>query len=88
MNTKDHFYDDNALYPDAAWAKALQDNYCYDDRFDWGIRQSDAACAMKRLLFDPAGIELYVENRSSALWPRIPEAPSSLFAAEQRERCA
>jgi hypothetical protein len=43
---------------------------------------------MKRLLFDPAGIQLYVENRSSALWPKIPEAPAGLFADGRRERRA
>ena len=88
MNTNDHFYDDLELYPEAAWAKPSSFSWGYDDRFQWGIRQSSAACVMKRLLFDPAGIQLYLENRSSALWPRIPEAPATLFADERRERYA
>jgi hypothetical protein len=37
---------------------------------------------MKRQLLDPRGIQLYVENRSSALWPKISEAPDSLFNAQ------
>src|ERR1700730_9950184 len=88
MNTNGHFYDDPELYPEAAWAKDSSSSWRYDDRFQWGIRQSSAACVMKRLLFDPAGIQLYLENRSSALWPRIPEAPATLFADERRERYA
>jgi hypothetical protein len=88
MNTNDHFYDDPELYPEAAWAKPSSSSWGYDDRFEWGIRQSSAAYVMKRLLFDPAGIQLYVENRSSALWPRIPEAPADLFADERCERYA
>ena len=88
MNTNGHFYDDPKLYPEAAWAKPSSSSWGYDDRFQWGIRQSSAVCVLKRLLFDPAGIELYVENRSSALWPRIPEAPASLFADERGERYA
>jgi len=84
MKTNDHFYDDAELYPEAAWAKewCSSATWEYDDQFLWGIRQSCAAYSMKRLLFDPAGIQLYVENRSSALWPRIPEAPAILFADE------
>jgi hypothetical protein len=83
MNTNDHFYDDPELYPEAVWAKPSSASWGYDDRFQWGIRQSSVACVMKRLLFDPAGIQLYVENRSSALWPRIPEAPADMFADER-----
>jgi hypothetical protein len=92
LNTDGHFYDDPELYPEAAWAKDdSRDNsssWRYDDRFQWGIRQSSVACLMKRLLFDPAGVQLYVENRSSALWPRLPEAPADLFADEKGERYA
>jgi len=89
MYSSAHFYDDPKKYPEATWAKPPSDaEMTYDEQYDWGIRQSSAACVMKRVLFDPAGIELYVENRSSALWPRIPEAPSSLFEAECSELCA
>jgi hypothetical protein len=34
---------------------------------------------MKRQILDPAGIEIYVENRDSALFPQIAEAPASIF---------
>jgi hypothetical protein len=33
----------------------------------------------KREVLDPAGIELFVENCSSTLFPRVPQAPPSLF---------
>lgn len=80
MNSIDHFYDDPDLYPEAKWAKPASSTYGYDEKFLWCIRQSSSVYAMKRLLLDPAEIELYVENCTSALWPRIPEAPASLFA--------
>jgi hypothetical protein len=85
MKTNDHFYEDPDLYPEAEWVAKLRSadptNYGwnYDDHLPWVIRQSLAVYEMKRLLLDPAGIELYVESRSSALWPTIPEAPMSLF---------
>jgi len=88
LNTNDHFYDDPELYPEARWAKPSAAVWGYDDRFQWGIPQSSAAYVMKRLLFDPEGIQLYVENRSSALWPIIPEAPADLFGDERRKRYA
>jgi hypothetical protein len=80
MKSIDHFYDDPELYPEARWAKAATTTYGYDDKFAWCVKQSSAVYQMKRLLLDPAEIELYVENRSSALWPAIPEAPATLFA--------
>src|SRR5439155_19880810 len=85
MNTNDHFYDDPVLYPGAGWGMELRSadpvNYGwkYDDQLPWMVRQPLVVYEMKRLLLDPAGIELYVENRSSALWPKLPEAPVSLF---------
>jgi hypothetical protein len=88
MNTNGHFYDDPELYPAARWDERPPSSWRYDAQWPWGIRQSSATCVMKRLLFDPAGIQLYVENRSSAFWPRIPEAPAGLFADERAERYA
>jgi hypothetical protein len=32
-----------------------------------------------RRLLEPAGIALFVENRSSTLFPQLPEAPKALF---------
>jgi len=34
---------------------------------------------IKEQILDPNGIKIYVENRSSALWPRIPEAPEDFL---------
>ena len=41
---------------------------------------------MKRQLMDPEGIQLYVESRSSALWPMIPEVPANIFFSERKPR--
>jgi len=87
LNTNDHFYDDPELYPGAGWGTELRSadpvkyGWRYDDQLPWMVRQTVVVSAMKRLLLDPEGIELYVENRSSALCPMIPEAPVDLFAS-------
>ena len=44
----------------------------------WRVAIESVILEMKRQLLDPAGTQLYVENRSSALWPRI-EAPTTVF---------
>ena len=43
------------------------------------LPQQQVVAEMKRLLLDPAGVRLYVENPSSALHPMLPLAPESLF---------
>jgi hypothetical protein len=48
----------------------------------WRITMESVILEMKRQLLDPQGIQLYVENRSSALWPKISEAPSSVFSPQ------
>jgi hypothetical protein len=35
--------------------------------------------AFKKVVLDPAGIELFVENRSSTLFPAIAETPPQLW---------
>ena len=85
--TDEHFYEDPELYAKNEWLAELRSadptNYgwSYDDQLPWVLRQSFMIYEMKRLLLDPEGIELYVENRSSALWPTIPEAPASMFVS-------
>jgi hypothetical protein len=48
-------------------------------RYKWGLPSPVAIEILKREVLDPAGIELFVENRSSILFPHIPEVPPQLF---------
>ena len=45
----------------------------------WLLPTGQVILHLKRMVLDPAGIELYVENPSSVLYPDVPQAPESLF---------
>ena len=53
--------------------------YLMARRYEWGLPAQEAIYLFKQEVLDPAGIELFVENRSSTLFPRIPEALPKLF---------
>ena len=48
-------------------------------RLPFLVPVDEVLLALKREIMEPRGIELSVESRTSALWPRLPEAPESLF---------
>jgi hypothetical protein len=48
-------------------------------RYDWDVAAYEAIYHFKQEVLDPAGIGLFVENRSSTLFPRVPQTPPSLF---------
>jgi hypothetical protein len=84
LNHSEYFYQDAVLYPETA---SLQFSPRYkphaiNSPMPWRITMESVILEMKRQLLDPEGIQLYVENRSSALWPKISEAPSSLFSPQ------
>jgi hypothetical protein len=86
LNHSEYFYQDPVLYPDTA---SLEFNprdqpHLTNSAMPWRITVDAVIMEMKRQLLDPEGIRLYVENRSSGLWPRIPEAPASIFPAETK----
>lgn len=80
MTTQDYFYQDPELYPESrGLAFAAQGVPHGANRpVPWMLPQSTVVYEMQRLLLAPAGVELFVENRCSALWPRVPA-----LAAEQ-----
>lgn len=84
LNHSEYFYQDPVLYPDNASLEFMprQQPHLTNSRKPWLITIESVIIEMKRQLLDPAGIQLYVENRSSALWPSISEAPASLFATQ------
>jgi hypothetical protein len=81
LNHSEYFYQDQALYPETASLEFSPRNvpHATNSPLPWRITIESVVLEMKRQLLDPAGIQLYVENRCSALWPKIAEAPSSLF---------
>jgi len=76
------FYEDSALYPDLNLEYSGSDQPSSHATLTWlrgHIPVDRVVFAMNDLLLKPAGIELYVENSSSALYPHIPLAPPELF---------
>jgi hypothetical protein len=82
-----YFYQDPQLYPE--WTDfeyvPRQARHDTDVRLEWRIPVSRAIAIMQRELLEPAGIQLYIEHRGSALWPMLPEAPPSLFVPQLRQ---
>jgi len=82
LGTADYFYDDRRLYPKVrpdSRSPATGKFYALTD-IPWMVKIDTVLNSLKQRVLEPAGIELYVENRSSVLWPEIPEAPNELFA--------
>ncbi len=82
MRTQDYFYQDKEKFPGSADLSLAPRGvpHLAARGFEWMLPQQVVVQHMNRLLLQPAGIELYVENRSSALWPQVPEAPDEVFA--------
>ncbi len=82
LTRAEYFYQDPVLYPETAELEYMPrtGKHMTLTRYAWGTRPIDEVVAeMKQQVLDPAGIELYVENRSSALWPGVPEVPGALL---------
>jgi len=81
LNHSEYFYQDTVLYPETASLEFTPryQTHATNLPMPWRITVQSVILEMKRQLLDPTGIQLYVENRSSALWPKISEVPSSLF---------
>lgn len=48
-------------------------------RLPFLVPVDEVLLVLKHEIMEPRGIELSVESRTSALWPRLPEAPESLY---------
>lgn len=82
LTTSDHYYDDSFLFPASADMELLprMQKHATLTRFCWGNTPIDVVLeALKTQVLQPVGIELYVEHDQSALYPRIPLAPNSIF---------
>jgi hypothetical protein len=81
LNNSEYFYQDAALYPKTASIEfsPRHQPHATNSPMPWRIAIESVILEIKRQLLDPTGTQLYVENRSSALWPRIAEVPAILF---------
>jgi len=78
LGNAEYFYQDVEKYPEASQWEFSPRNQPHPmaRRFAWGLPLRVVIPEFKRYVLDPAGIELFVENRSSALFPGIPELPA------------
>lgn len=82
LSRAEYFYQDPLLYPDTAHFEYMPrtGQHLTMTQYAWATMPIDEVILeMKRQVLDPAGIALYVENPSSALYPRIQQAPDSVF---------
>jgi len=81
LNKQNTFYNDRERYPECRdWDFiSPKEVHVTARRLPWLVPAQSAVRILKELILDPLGIELYVENRISTLYPEIPLAPQSLF---------
>jgi hypothetical protein len=81
LGTAEYFYQHADRYPEASQWEFLPRNQLHPAarRLKWLVPGPEVIVHFKKEVLDPARIELFVENRSSKLFPRISEVPSALF---------
>jgi hypothetical protein len=81
LGRQEYFYQCRQRYPDTAdWEfTPRKDMHLTTRRLPWMVPAQQVIYQFKRLVLDPAGIGLFVENRSSTLYPVVPEASQHLF---------
>jgi hypothetical protein len=81
LNNQDYFYQDRELYPECADWEFVSRNEAHltTRRLPWLVPAQSAVYIFKELVLDQAGIELFVENRVSTLYPGVPLASHALF---------
>jgi hypothetical protein len=81
LNNQDYFYHHRERYPEYAdWEfVSRKEAHLTTRRLPWLVPAQSAVRIFKELVLDPAGIELFVENSVSTLYPQVPLVPQSLF---------
>ena len=81
LTRAEYFYQNADLYPEVAHLQMWSPTASHPSMWQtpWRIPMDKVILELKRQVLDPAGIRIFVENRSSGLWPAIPEAPGELF---------
>jgi hypothetical protein len=87
LRSPSYFYEDRALYPDIGGLHSVIPPRGHDVNvpglFRCAYPIDKVVPELKRQVLDPMGIEIYVENASSALHPAIPLAPDNLWHARE-----
>lgn len=85
LSSPEYFYQDRTLYPGSGHVQSSIRTPKHESIMPKLYRNAYPAdrivAELKRQVLDPQGIEIFVENRSSALHPGIPVASDSLWAS-------
>jgi hypothetical protein len=81
LDKAEYFYQDPKIYPDGnnVEFQPIDKPHTLVTPQPWKILTDAAVEIMTNEILKAIGVKIYVENRSSRLWPAIPEAPESLF---------
>jgi|SRR5215469_7776757 len=81
LNQQNYFYQLRERYPEyAGWEfVSRSEAHATTRRLPWHVPAQSVVCLFKEMILDPAGIELFVENPASTLYPRVPLASQALF---------
>lgn len=81
LGKQDYFYHHRERYPESAdWEFAPRsDVHLTARRLPWMVPAQKVIQVFKKSVLDPAGVELFLENRNSTLFPEIAEASPQLW---------
>ena len=76
-----YFYQDAARHPSTAdWEFIPKtDVHLTARKLPWMIPAQEVIYTFKRVILDPKGVEIFVLNRNSTLFPRVPVLPDEFF---------
>lgn len=85
LASPEYFYQDQTFYPDSVHVQSSIRTPRHESIMPRLYRNAYPAdkivAELKKQILDPRGIELYVENQSSALYPGVPVASDRVWAA-------
>lgn len=84
LRTQAYFYQDASLYPDyaALVPESKHVRYHMLRDFEWLVKMDAVLSTLRDKVLRPRGISIFVEDRSSALWPGVPELNAEFYATD------
>ena len=83
LRTQEYFFQEPSRFPKYAELEFLPRLQPHDTNtpLQWRLPAADVVQQIDRQFLQPEGINLYLENSNSALWPNIPLAPDWLWSS-------
>ena len=83
LRTQEYFFQEPSRFPKYAELEFLPRLQPHDTNtpLQWRLPAAEVVQQIDRQFLQPEGINLYLENSNSALWPNIPLAPDWLWSS-------